>query len=102
MGFFDRLYDCGDREWVKTYAIRIGIGLQQIEAEVSPQMVGGLCDAIRNEVQNMRLMASKLSNESLSCLNVKYKGQKIPYFTFLQKIKEVSDMAIKKGGCPLL
>ena len=31
MGFFDRLSDFGDREQIKTTAMRIDIGLQQIE-----------------------------------------------------------------------
>lgn len=102
MGFFNRLTDFGDREQIRTVAMRIDIGLQQIEAETNPHEVGGLCFAVKQDVDYMLNLASRLTMESLNCLNVRYKGQSIPYFAFLSKISDVSDMAMRKGGHPLI
>lgn len=102
MGFFDRLSDFGDREQIKTTAMRIDIGLQQIEQEFEPHSLKGLCFAVANDIEYMRIQTSKLSHESLASLNVRFRGQKVPYFSFMQKIAETSARAVRKGGTPLL
>lgn len=102
MGFFDRLSDFGDREQIKTTAMRIDIGLQQIEQEFEPHSLKGLCFAVADDIEYMRIQASKLSHESLASLKVRFRGQKIPYFSFMQKIAEASARAVRKGGTPLL
>lgn len=102
MGFFDRLVDFGDREQVKTIARRIDIGLQQLEEACLLREVAGLSSTLKIEIDNMILLASKLSMESLMSLEVQYKGQKILYFIFLSKISEISDRIVTKGGHPLI
>lgn len=102
MGFFDRLNDFGDRELVKTVAMRIDVGLQQLEHETSTQMIAGLTYALREEVKNMQILANKLTYESKSCLMVKFKGSKISYFDFLSHISDISEQFINQGGYPLI
>ena len=102
MGFFDRLNDFGERELVKAVAMRIDVGLQQLERETSPQMIAGLTYALKEEVDNMQILANKLTYESKSCLKVKCKGTKISYFDFLSHIAIISERFINKGGCPLI
>ena len=53
MGFFNRLTDFGDREQVRTYAMRIGVGLSQIASTTSPQEIKGLSIAIKQDIQAM-------------------------------------------------
>lgn len=102
MGIFDRLYDFGDRELVRTIAMRVDIGLQQIEQETDPRFLTELCIAVANDVRYMRIQASNLSYESQACLNVKYKGIKMSYFSFLQKIAEISNQVEERGGYPIV
>ena len=66
MGFFDRLYDFGDREVVRTYAMRVDVGLQQMDRTYDLPTIKGLSTAIRNEVRDMIISAQKLSEESRS------------------------------------
>ena len=98
MGFFNRLTDFGDREQVRTYAIRIGVGLNQIASATSPQEIKGLSIAIRQEVQTMMMWASKLSQESINCLDVNVNGRKIPFPRFLNDLTQISDEIVNKGG----
>lgn len=102
MGFWDRLYDFGDREQVKTVAMRIDIGLQQLEEEQDIRSLRGLCTAIRQDIEMMMLLASKLSVESLGCLKVRYKGDKISYFSFLNMISQASEDVQNRGGHSLI
>ncbi len=102
MGLFDRLYDFGDREQVKTIALRIGVGLQQLLSETDTFQLRGLSSAVRQEIDYMKVLASKLTKESLNCLDVKFAGGKLPYFVFVSKIKEVSDIVVERGGHPLI
>ena len=76
MGFFNRLTDFGDREQVRTYAMRIGAGLNQISSATSPQEIKGLSIAIKQEVQAMMMFALKLSRESINSLDVNINGNK--------------------------
>lgn len=46
MGFFNRLTDFGDREMVRTYAMRVGTGLQQLQETNDLNMLQGLSQAI--------------------------------------------------------
>ena len=102
MGFFSRFSDFGDREQIRTIAMRIGIGLQQIEQEDEPHSLKGLCSVVARDVEYMRTLASKLSQNSLASLTVQFKGQKIPYTSFLRKIDEISASAVRRGGDYLL
>lgn len=102
MGFLNRLSDFGDREQIKTTAMKIDIGLQQIEQEFEPHSLKGLCFAVANEIKYMKIQASKLSQESLASLNVQFRGKKMPYFSFLQEITKISTRAVSKGGYPLI
>lgn len=102
MGFFDRLTDFGDRELVRTYAYRISVGLNQIKHETSETTIRGLSYAIRQDIEAMLRVASKLTSESINCLDVKVDGGKIPYASFLGQIKAVSDEIVQKGWCRLI
>lgn len=98
MGFFNRLTDFGDREQVRTHAYRIAVGLQQIENETSIQMIKGLSIALKQEVQAMMQVASKLTNESINCLDVNVNGRKILFPQFLYELTQKSAEIVNKGG----
>lgn len=98
MGFFNRLTDFGDREQVRTYAMRIGVGLNQIASTTSPQEIKGLSIAIKQDVQTMMMWASKLSQESINCLDVTINGRKIPFAQFLNDLTQISTEIVNKGG----
>ena len=98
MGFFNRLTDFGDREQVRTYATRIGIGLNQISSTTSPQEIKGLSIAIKQEVQTMMMWASKLTQESINSLDVTINGRKIPFTQFLYELTQKSAEIVNKGG----
>lgn len=102
MGFFDRLTDFGDRELVRTYAYRISVGKNQIKNETSEAMISSLSYAIRQDIEAMLRVASKLTLESINCLDVKVDGGKMPYTSFLGQIKAVSDEIVQKGGCRII
>lgn len=102
MGFFNRLTDFGDREQVRTYAMRIGIGLNQIASTTSPQEIKGLSIAIRQDVQTMMIWASKLSQESINCLDVTINGRKIPFRQFLYDLSQMSTEIVNKGGFSII
>lgn len=102
MGFFNRLTDFGDREMVRTYAMRVGTGLQQLQETNDLNMLQGLSQAIAQDVQNMLIQAAKLTPESINCLNIPYKGRKIPYMSFLDEIRKFSAIVVQRGGYPLI
>ena len=102
MGFFDRLYDFGDREVVRTHAMKIDVGLRQIESAYDLPTIKGLSAAIRNEVQDMMISAQKLTAESKNCLDVKYRGQKIMYYDFLSTLTNISADIVRRGGYPII
>ncbi|MBQ5753753.1 MAG: hypothetical protein IIV91_06075 [Alistipes sp.] len=102
MVFFNRLYDFGDREVVRTYAMKIDIGLRQIENTYNLQTIKGLSIAIRNEVRDMMISAQKLTAESKECLDVKYRGQKIMYYDFLSILTNISADIVRRGGYPII
>ena len=102
MGFFNRLTDFGDREMVRTYAMRVGTGLQQLQETNDLNMLQGLSQAIAQDVQNMLIQAAKLTPESMNCLNVSYKGRKIPHMSFLDEIRKFSAIVVQRGGYPLI
>lgn len=101
MGFFDRLQDFGDREQVRTSIMKIDIGIQQIENATSLPDIKGLAYAVREEVGYMRMLASKLTSESLGCLDVKFRGRKIPYYSFLSELQDKSEEIVKRCGIPI-
>ena len=102
MGFFDRLQDFGDREQVRTSIMKIDIGIQQIERTSSIPEIKGLAYAVKDEVGYMRMLASKLTSESLNCLDVKFRGRKIPYHSFISELKNKSDEIVRRGGVSIL
>lgn len=102
MGFFDRLQDFGDREQVRTSIMKIDIGIQQIEQTTSLPDIKGISWSVREEVGYMQMLTSKLTAESLGCLDVKFRGRKIPYYSFLIELKEKSDEIVKRGGFPIV
>ena len=102
MGFFNRLTDFGDREQVRTYAMRIGVGLNQIANTTSPQEIQGLSIAIKQDVQTMMMWASKLSQESINCLDVNVNGRKIPFRQFLYDLTQISTEIVNKGGFSII
>ena len=102
MGFFNRLTDFGDREQVRTYAMRIGVGLNQIASSTSPQEIKGLSIAIKQEIQTMMMWASKLSQESINCLDVTINGRKIPFTRFLYDLTQISTEIVNKGGFSII
>ena len=102
MGFFNRLADFGDREQVRTYAMRIGVGLNQISSATSPQEIKGLSIAIKQDVQTMMMWASKLSQESINCLDVNVNGRKIPFRQFLYNLTQISTEIVNKGGFSII
>ena len=97
MGFFNRLTDFGDREQVRTYAMRIGVGLNQIASSTSPQEIKGLSIAIKQEIQTMMMWASKLSQEY-----VNVNGRKIPFAQFLYELTQKSAEIVSKGGYSII
>ena len=101
MGFFDRLQDFGDREQVRTSIMKIDIGIQQIERATSIAEIQGLSYAVKEEVGYMRMLASKLTSESLGCLDVKFRGCKIPYYSFISELYDKSEEIVKRGGIPI-
>lgn len=102
MGFFNRLTDFGDREQVRTYAMRIGVGLNQIASSTSPQEIKGLSIAIKQEIQTMMMWASKLSQESINSLDVNVNGRKIPFAQFLYELTQKSAEIVSKGGYSII
>lgn len=102
MGFFNRLKDFGDREQVRTYAMRIGVGLNQIASSTSSQEIKGLSIAIKQEIQTMMMWASKLSQESINCLDVHVNGRKIPFAQFLYELTQKSAEIVSKGGYSII
>lgn len=102
MGFFNRLTDFGDREQVRTYAMRIGVGLNQIENATSPQEIKGLSIAIKQEIQTMMMWASKLSQESINSLDVNVNGRKIRFPQFLYELTQKSAEIVNKGGFSIM
>ena len=102
MGFFNRLTDFGDREQVRTCAMRIGVGLNQIACATSPQEIKGLSIAIKQEVQTMMMLASKLSQESKNSLEVNVNGRKIPFTHFLYELTQKSAEIVNKGGFSII
>ena len=102
MGFFDRLTDFGDREQVRTCAMRIGVGLNQIASATSIQEIKGLSIAIKQEIQTMMMWASKLSQESINCLDVTINGRKIPFTRFLYDLTQISTEIVNKGGFSII
>ena len=102
MGFFDRLTDFGDREQVRTHVYRISVGLKQIDETTSIQEIKGLSIALRQEVQAMMLVVSKLTNESINCLDVKFYGRKILFPKFLQELTIKSVEVVNRGGFSII
>lgn len=102
MGLFDRLKDFGDREAVKTSAMKIDIGLQQLEQTIDMPAIKGLSFAIAQEVKTMLIQAAKLTPESTSSLKVPYRGDKIAYSRFLDMIRLESNITTQRGGFPLI
>lgn len=102
MGFFNRLTDFGDREQVRTYAMRVSVGLNQIASTTSPQEIKGLSIAIKQEIQTMMMWASKLSNESINSLDVNVFGRKMLFADFLQILSSKSVEIVKKGGYSII
>lgn len=102
MGFFNRLTDFGDREQVRTYAMRIVVGLNQIASTTSPQEIKGLSIAIKQEVQTMMKWAFKLSRESINCLDINVNGNKIPFTMFIDMLERESAKIVAKGGFSII
>lgn len=102
MGFFDRLTDFGDREQVKTAAMRINGALLQLDRESDIFMIRGISSAIAQEVQRMQILASKLTMESINCLNVPYRGNKIPYTRFIKELERISSTIVGRGGYAII
>ena len=102
MGLFDRFKDFGDREMVKTYAMSVGVGLQQLQSASDLNMIQGLSFAIAQDVQNMLIQAAKLTPESTNSLKVTYRGNKIAYTAFLDIIRKASLFTTQRGGLPLI
>lgn len=98
MGLFNRLSDFGDREQIRVHAYRIGIGIQQIKNESSLQTIKGLSIALQQEVQTMMMYESTLSQESINCLDVNYKGRKISFVRFLSDLRLESIEIVNRGG----
>lgn len=102
MGFFNRLTDFGDREQVRTYAMRIGAGLNQISSATSPQEIKGLSIAIKQEVQAMMMFALKLSRESINSLDVNINGNKMPFTMFINMLERESAKIVARGGFSII
>lgn len=102
MGLFNRLTDFGDREQVRAHAQRISIGIQQIENERSIQTIKGLSIAVRQEVQSMVMFASKLSQESINCLDVTINGRKMPFARFMSELTHKSVEIVNRGGYSII
>ena len=102
MGLFDRFKDLGDREMVKTFAMKIDIGLQQLEQATDISTIKGFSFAIAQEVKKMLIQAAKLTPESTNSLKVTYRGNKIAYTAFLDIIRKASLVTTQRGGLPLI
>lgn len=102
MGFFNRLADFGDREQVRTHVYRISVGLKQIDDSTSIPETQGLSIALRQEVQAMMMIASKLTNESINCLDVNINGRKILFSKFLHELTDKSVEIVNKGGFSII
>lgn len=102
MVLFDRLKDFGDREMVKAFAMKIDIGLQQLEQTIDIPTMKGLSFAIAQEVKKMLIQAAKLTPESTNSLKVTYRGDKIAYTAFLDIIRKASLFTTQRGGPPLI
>lgn len=102
MGFFNRLKDFGDREQVRTYAYRISVGIEQIECSKDLSEIKGLSIAVRKDVQMMMMFASKLTRESLNCLDVNANGCKMLFANFMNELVYKSNKVVAKGGFSLI
>lgn len=102
MGFFNRLKDFGDREMVRNHVCRISIGLEQIENETSTPNIIGLSIALRQEVQAMMMVVSKLSNESINCLDVDVNGRKMLFPKFMEELRQKSAKIVSRGGYSII
>lgn len=106
MNWFNRLHDFGDRELVKNSAMKVEVGLRQLEQMILEnqdiRLIRGLSMAIRGEVERMQCLSSQLTKESLNCLMIKFREQKISYLSFVKKIQELSERIVNLGGYPLI
>lgn len=102
MGFFNRLKDFGDREMVRTYVCRICIGIEQIENETSLATIKGLSISVRQEVQAMMMIVSKLTSESINCLDVNVNGRKMLFPRFMEELRQKSTKIVSKGGYSII
>ena len=81
--------------------MKIDVGIRQIEQATSVPEIKGLAYAVKEEVEYMRILASKLTFESLKCLDVKFRGRKIPYHSFILELRDKSDEIVRRGGIPI-
>jgi hypothetical protein len=89
------LFDFGDKAVIQEKALRISIGISQIEDEIrkSPTSatgeLRGLAWAIKEEKEKMMQIANKLLPAARASIMVKYKGQTIHLYHFLEEIQPI-------------
>lgn len=91
------LLDFGTKAQVENLASHIGVGMQLIEEEIkkssnqSTSTIRGLASGLMDEKNKLVILISSLTQSTRENLKIRYKNQKIPYFTFIQEMKLVSD-----------
>ena len=91
------LFDFGTKAQVEELASHIGVGMQLIEEEMrktgnqSSPTIRGLALGLLDERNKLMALSSQLAQSTRDSLKIRYNNQKIPYFTFIQEMKRVSD-----------
>lgn len=98
------LLDFGTKAQVEELGYRIGVGMQQIEAELrktsnqSSPTIRGLALGLMQERNKLVVLISSLTQSSREKLKVKYKNEKIPYFLFVQEMQHISNKVDEATG----
>lgn len=91
------LLDFGTKAQVENLAAHIGVGMQLIEEEIkkssnqSTPTIRGLASGLMNEKKKLVILISSLTQTTREKLKVRYRNEKISYFSFIHEMKRVSD-----------
>lgn len=91
------LLDFGTKAQVENLADHIGVGMQLVEEEIrkssnqSTPPIRGLAYGLMDDKEKLVILISSLSQSTFDNLKVRYKNEKISFFSFIHEMKRVSD-----------
>lgn len=91
------LLDFGTKAQVENLAAHIGVGMLLVEEEIrkssnqSTPAIRGLAHGLLDEKKKLLILVSSLTQSTRDNLKVRYKNEKISYFSFIHEMKRVSD-----------